>query len=368
LRGVHFVPAILRFDCPDVLIDHGQDKESPDLTSPLDWSFRCSYLDDDSAFDDTEDVNEESKYEKEKKDNEGSKHSRRSKKVKGDKKKKKNKKSKGGTETSESSLCSTAGEQQSEDINSLCAVFGLPSVPSPTSRFEKEEVEKEDDDVDESRPISPTRSSASRFEAIRNFSSFLSPSRQATANTMSFVSIGNEGRTEESSESETKEMTTEEEAAELTNEKAEEVLGQFSDIVLRIVARHSEIPPLVPDTKVMTLYQTMMTPSIHDIDSRLVALVSLFPLRMDEFLPKQNRVLFLFQSLGIQPIYIDGSDPRELLRRNELFEISGKWGVYPQVFVRRNRTTKFEFFADFDQIEALNDCKVLRQSIDAAIY
>jgi len=48
--------------------------------------------------------------------------------------------------------------------------------------------------------------------------------------------------------------------------------------------------------------------------------------------------------------------------------ISGrKWGTYPQLFGRKKDTGKLEFFADVDQIEALNDCRVLRQTLDTAL-
>lgn len=115
---------------------------------------------------------------------------------------------------------------------------------------------------------------------------------------------------------------------------------------------------------VITLQQAVMTSSVHDIDSQLVALVSLFPESLHAYLPKQNRALLIFHALGIEPQYVDGSNPDERERRDELFRLSGKRGVYPQLFVRKQG--KLEFFADFDRIELLNDCDTLKDELEAA--
>ncbi len=115
---------------------------------------------------------------------------------------------------------------------------------------------------------------------------------------------------------------------------------------------------------VVTLRQAVMTSSVHEINSPLVALVSLFPESMYDYLPKQNRALLIFKALSIEPIYVDGSNPHERERRDELFRLSGKRGVYPQLFVRKQG--RLEFFADFDKVELLNDCQTLKEDLDAA--
>jgi hypothetical protein len=131
-------------------------------------------------------------------------------------------------------------------------------------------------------------------------------------------------------------------------------------------------------SSVVTLHQAVMTSSVHEIDSPLVALVSLFPESMYEYLPKQNRALLIFaatfghleeEGKEYPIIYVDGSNPKERERRNELFELSGaKRGVYvyPLLFVRKQNTGKLEFFADFDKIELLNDCQTLKEEIEKA--
>jgi len=191
----------------------------------------------------------------------------------------------------------------------------------------------------------------------------------ATRRVLAFVSIGSERITETAAEEETKEVT-EKEADAATNTKATDVAGQSADsftqnVTVQVVPQYTHIP--LVSQEIMTLYQAVMTPSVHDIDSTVVALVSHFPSSMHEFLPEESRVLLVFRSLGIHPIYVNGSDPKETLRRNELFGISGKWGTYPQLFVRKKDTGKLEFFADVDQIEALNDCSVLRETLDTVL-
>lgn len=109
-----------------------------------------------------------------------------------------------------------------------------------------------------------------------------------------------------------------------------------------------------------------MTTSVHDIDTKIVALVSLFPESMYEYLPRQSRAMMIFKANKIDALYVDGSNPDEKARRNELFEISGLRGVYPQLFVRNPVSQKLEFFADYERIELLNDCDDLLQEIKAA--
>eukprot|EP00934_Nitzschia_sp_Nitz4_P000658 Nitzschia sp. Nitz4//scaffold97_size77645//32073//33488//NITZ4_005517-RA/size77645-processed-gene-0.92-mRNA-1//-1//CDS//3329560653//658//frame0 len=109
-----------------------------------------------------------------------------------------------------------------------------------------------------------------------------------------------------------------------------------------------------------------MTASAHDIDCDVVALVSLYPESLFDHLPKQNRAMNIFKGKGINLVYVDGSNPDEKLRRNELFEISGRRGVYPQLFVRNRTIGKLQYFADFDRIELLNDCDSLQAQIDVA--
>jgi hypothetical protein len=152
--------------------------------------------------------------------------------------------------------------------------------------------------------------------------------------------------------------------------KTEPALGISKAFIMHVVPQDAAATtagstPTSPSGATL-LYEAVMTPSVHDIDSPLVALVSLFPQSMHEYLPRQSRVLLMFKALGIKPVYVDGSDPKEHERRNELFELSGKRGVYPQLFVRKMETGKLEYFADYNKIEALNDCQMLKETLEAA--
>jgi len=109
-----------------------------------------------------------------------------------------------------------------------------------------------------------------------------------------------------------------------TNTEAADDAGPFKDpftqnVTVQVVLQYTYI--LLVSQHIMTPYRVVMTPSIQDIDSTVVAfLVSLFPSSIHEFLPEESRVLLLiFRSLGIHPLYVNSSDPKETLRRNELF-------------------------------------------------
>ena len=52
---------------------------------------------------------------------------------------------------------------------------------------------------------------------------------------------------------------------------------------------------------------------------------------------------------------VDGMDAGSRARRDELFELSGKRGVYPQLFLDGGGG-KLEFVGDFEQVQALNEC------------
>ena len=63
---------------------------------------------------------------------------------------------------------------------------------------------------------------------------------------------------------------------------------------------------------------------------------------------------------------LDGSDPANRTRRNELFAISGLRAKYPQFFLVDGETT--EFLADWESFEYMHDSGSLHDSmnIDAA--
>jgi len=77
----------------------------------------------------------------------------------------------------------------------------------------------------------------------------------------------------------------------------------------------------------------------------------------------QNTTRQIFSGKGITAVrYIDGVDPANKEERGTLFEISGKRGVYPQVFIKDPDGT-VKFVADFEELQSLNDTDSLPPDI-----
>ena len=68
--------------------------------------------------------------------------------------------------------------------------------------------------------------------------------------------------------------------------------------------------------------------------------------------------------MKIQPELVDGSDMAFKERRNELFDISGIRGKYPQFFLVKDEDGPTTFLGDFDTFEWLNDEGTLLQAIN----
>eukprot|EP00536_Pseudo-nitzschia_multiseries_P002903 jgi/Psemu1/284051/fgenesh1_pg.41_\ len=67
----------------------------------------------------------------------------------------------------------------------------------------------------------------------------------------------------------------------------------------------------------------------------------------------QKRALTIVEACGVQPEVLDAADPANAMVRDELCEMSGLRGVYPQFFlVQGDRTS---FFADFAELEHMNE-------------
>ena len=73
----------------------------------------------------------------------------------------------------------------------------------------------------------------------------------------------------------------------------------------------------------------------------------------------QKRALTIIEACGVQPEVLDAADPANALVRDELCEMSGIKGVYPQFFlVQGDRTS---FFADFAEVEHMNEEGTLQE-------
>jgi hypothetical protein len=68
---------------------------------------------------------------------------------------------------------------------------------------------------------------------------------------------------------------------------------------------------------------------------------------------------------GINWVEVDGSDMAQRERRNQLFGISGKKGLYPQIFIKEaGGSTKF--IGDFQMVQDMNECGQLPAETIAA--
>jgi hypothetical protein len=73
----------------------------------------------------------------------------------------------------------------------------------------------------------------------------------------------------------------------------------------------------------------------------------------------QDRALTVLKAQDIDPELVDGSDPSQRDRRNELFGISGNRGKYPQFFLVEGSGGTTSFLGLFEDIEAMNDSRTL---------
>ena len=82
---------------------------------------------------------------------------------------------------------------------------------------------------------------------------------------------------------------------------------------------------------------------------------------------RQERAIEILASSGIEYETVDGSNPEMKTRRDELFKISGRRGVYPQFFVLDddvyNGQEDVSFIGEWDDIEQVNDASGLPQAM-----
>ncbi|VEU42713.1 unnamed protein product [Pseudo-nitzschia multistriata] len=80
----------------------------------------------------------------------------------------------------------------------------------------------------------------------------------------------------------------------------------------------------------------------------------------------QDRALTILKGMHISPEQleqVDGADPANLERRNELFAVSGIRAKYPQFFVV-NANDKIEYLADWESFEMMNEVGSLSESMN----
>lgn len=69
----------------------------------------------------------------------------------------------------------------------------------------------------------------------------------------------------------------------------------------------------------------------------------------------------ILKSIGVNPVIVDGSDPKEKEVRDNLFRLSGVRGNYPQFFVKSQGDT--EFFGDYEVLEEKKNSGTLAKAI-----
>ena len=92
----------------------------------------------------------------------------------------------------------------------------------------------------------------------------------------------------------------------------------------------------------------------HELDGKckLIILISSIPGNLTQA-THQKQAMAILQGYDVEAEFIDGTDPTQLERRDELFAISGILGNYPQLFVTDERGTNF--LCDFEKLDAMNN-------------
>ena len=92
----------------------------------------------------------------------------------------------------------------------------------------------------------------------------------------------------------------------------------------------------------------------------LLALISTMSGSVLQF-KNQQRAMAILEGCGVQPEILDAADPTNAPVRDELCQMSGIRGHYPQFFlVQGDQTT---FFADFEELDLMNEEGTLRKHV-----
>ncbi|KAG7341508.1 hypothetical protein IV203_023460 [Nitzschia inconspicua] len=111
--------------------------------------------------------------------------------------------------------------------------------------------------------------------------------------------------------------------------------------------------------------EVLVKESVVGGENKLIMLMSTMSGRQDQK-TAQDRALTILRGLQVGPDkmeLIDGADPRNKERRNQLFEISGIRAQYPQFFLV-DRKGKMEFLGDWDSFEMMHDSGHLGESMN----
>lgn len=102
---------------------------------------------------------------------------------------------------------------------------------------------------------------------------------------------------------------------------------------------------------------------------QLIALMTGLRINTD-VVKRQEKAVAILAQAGIPYETVDGSVPEMKERREYLFKLSGRRGVYPQFFVYDNDVFGKEetvyFIGDFESFEAVNDASALPREVTSA--
>jgi hypothetical protein len=100
--------------------------------------------------------------------------------------------------------------------------------------------------------------------------------------------------------------------------------------------------------------------ALNDNNNKLLILISNQSLTRN-VTANQKLVFVILKSLGIEYTTVDGADPIHKARRNELFEISGLRGEYPQFFLTNGGN--FQFWGNMERFEQCNEIGALTMEL-----
>jgi hypothetical protein len=111
----------------------------------------------------------------------------------------------------------------------------------------------------------------------------------------------------------------------------------------------------------VTAFVVAPTISFDEMTAREDFLLMLISTASGSILQRKNqkRALTILQGCGIQPEILDAADASNALVRDELCELSGMRGRYPQFFLVQGDQT--QFFADFEELENMNEEGTLKE-------
>ena len=118
----------------------------------------------------------------------------------------------------------------------------------------------------------------------------------------------------------------------------------------------------------VTIKSTAVTPKAEQQEPKPTLLILCSSLSLNRQVGVRQELAYtILSSKGVSFTTLDGADPSNKDRRNELFAISGKRAVYPQFFLQHSSnattTTTTTFWGDWERLETSNEMDTLVQDL-----